>query len=100
MQVVADYEDRGYLFVRDTDIGVVLRHPNGGVVTVLANGETRGGDKAGPGPGSPTAARSGRPGFAITSPGSYSRHAARPRVGARGDRPPPRRRACRNERCP
>ena len=48
MQVVADYEDRGYQFVRDTEVGVVLRHPNGGVVTVLANGETRGGDKAGP----------------------------------------------------
>ena len=30
-------------------IGIVLRHPNGGMVTVLANGETRGGDKAGPG---------------------------------------------------
>ena len=48
VQVVADYEDRGYRFVRDTEVGVVLRHPNGGVVTVLANGETRGGDKAGP----------------------------------------------------
>ena len=48
VQVVADYEDRGYSFVRDTEIGVVLRHPNGGIVTVLANGETRGGDKAGP----------------------------------------------------
>ena len=47
IQVVADYEQRGYQFVRDTHIGVVLRHPNGGVVTVLANGETRGGDKAG-----------------------------------------------------
>jgi hypothetical protein len=34
--------------VRDTQIGVVLRHPNGGVVTVLANGATRGGDQAGP----------------------------------------------------
>jgi hypothetical protein len=48
VQVVADYEDRGYRFVRDTEVGVVLRHPNGGMVTVLANGETRGGDKAGP----------------------------------------------------
>ena len=48
VRVVADYEDRGYTFVRDTEVGVVLRHPNGGVVTVLANGETRGGDKAGP----------------------------------------------------
>ncbi len=48
IQVVADYEHRGYRYVRDTEIGVVLRHPNGGVVTVLANGETRGGDKAGP----------------------------------------------------
>jgi hypothetical protein len=48
VQVVADYEQRGYRFVRDTEIGVVLRHHNGGVVTVLANGETRGGDKAGP----------------------------------------------------
>ena len=49
VQVVADYEDRGYRFVRDTEIGVVLRHPSGGMVTVLANGETRGGDKAGAG---------------------------------------------------
>ncbi len=55
MQVVADYEDRGYRYVRDTEVGVVLRHPNGGVVTVLANGETRGGDKAGPGTSSSTA---------------------------------------------
>ena len=55
MQVVADYEDRGYQFVRDTEVGVVLRHPNGGVVTVLANGETRGGDKAGPDLSSSTA---------------------------------------------
>jgi hypothetical protein len=47
VQVVADYEDRGYRYVRDTEVGVVLRHPNGGMVTVLANGETRGGDKAG-----------------------------------------------------
>ena len=54
VQVVADYEDRGYRFVRDTEVGVVLRHPNGGVVTVLANGETRGGDKAGPGLSSST----------------------------------------------
>jgi hypothetical protein len=49
VQVVADYEQRGYRFVRDTEVGVVLRHHNGGVVTVLASGETRGGDKAGPG---------------------------------------------------
>jgi hypothetical protein len=55
VQVVADYEDRGYRFVRDTALGVVLRHPNGGVVTVLANGETRGGDKAGPGENTATA---------------------------------------------
>jgi hypothetical protein len=54
-QVVADYEQRGYTSVRETEIGVVLRHLNGGVVTVLANGETRGGDKAGPGLGTPTA---------------------------------------------
>ena len=47
MQVVADYEDRGYRYVRDTEVGVVLRHPNGGVVTVLANGETRGGERPG-----------------------------------------------------
>ena len=60
IQVVADYEDRGYRFVRDTEIGVVLRHPNGGVVTVLANGETRGGDKAGPS-GSTTTAWQGEP---------------------------------------
>ena len=60
IQVVADYEDRGYRFMRDTEIGVVLRHPNGGVVTVLANGETRGGDKAGPS-GSTTAAWQGEP---------------------------------------
>jgi hypothetical protein len=46
--VVADYEDRGYVVMRDTSLGVAMRHPNGGVVTVLANGETRGGDKAGP----------------------------------------------------
>ena len=60
IQVVADYEDRGYRFVRDTEIGVVLRHPNGGVVTILANGETRGGDKAGPSGGT-TAAWHGEP---------------------------------------
>ena len=48
IRVVADYEDRGYRHVRDTTIGVVLQHPNGGMVTVLANGETRAGDKAGP----------------------------------------------------
>jgi hypothetical protein len=54
-RVVADYEDRGYQFVRDTEVGVVLRHPNGGMVTVLANGETRGGDKAGPSATSSTA---------------------------------------------
>jgi hypothetical protein len=47
--VVAQYEKRGYQTVRETKIGVVLRHPNGGMVTVLVNGETRGGDKAGPG---------------------------------------------------
>lgn len=47
--VVADYEDRGYRLVRDTALGVVLRHPNGGMVTVLATGETRAGDRAGPG---------------------------------------------------
>ena len=54
-QVVADYEDRGYCLLRDTPLGVVLRHPNGGVVTVLANGETRAGDKAGPSRESATA---------------------------------------------
>ena len=47
-RVVADYERRGYGRVRETGVGVVLRHPNGGMITVLANGETRGGDKAGP----------------------------------------------------
>ena len=47
--VVAHYESRGYSFVRETNVGVVLRHPNGGMLTVLASGETRGGDKAGPG---------------------------------------------------
>jgi hypothetical protein len=46
--VVADYEDRGYTVMRDTELGVVMRHPNGGMVTVLANGETRAGDRAGP----------------------------------------------------
>jgi hypothetical protein len=54
LRVVADHEDRGYRFVRDTSVGVVLRHPNGGIVTVLASGETRGGDKAGPGERSAT----------------------------------------------
>jgi hypothetical protein len=53
-QVVADYEERGYVVMRDTRIGVALRHPNGGVVTVLANGETRAGDKAGPSEDAPT----------------------------------------------
>ena len=46
--VVASYEKRGYRPVRETKIGIVLRHPNGGMVTVLASGETRAGDKAGP----------------------------------------------------
>jgi hypothetical protein len=54
-QVVADYEDRGYGVMRDTRLGVVLRHPNGGVVTVLASGETRAGDRAGPSEDSATA---------------------------------------------
>ena len=53
-QVVASYEQRGYSRIRETGIGVVLRHRNGGIVTVLANGETRGGDTAGPGGGAPT----------------------------------------------
>jgi hypothetical protein len=53
--VVADYEDRGYTLMRDTALGVVMRHPNGGVVTVLASGETRAGDKAGPSENAPTA---------------------------------------------
>jgi hypothetical protein len=53
--VVAEYEHRGYGVMRDTPIGVVLRHPNGGVVTVLANGETRAGDRAGPSDDAPTA---------------------------------------------
>jgi predicted RNA binding protein YcfA (HicA-like mRNA interferase family) len=52
-RVVADYERRGYCRVRQTGVGVVLRHPNGGMITVLANGETRGGDKAGPAPNAP-----------------------------------------------
>jgi hypothetical protein len=52
--VVGDYEHRGYTPIRDTRIGVVMRHPNGGVVTVLANGETRAGDKAGPSESSAT----------------------------------------------
>ena len=52
-RVVAEYKQRGYGRVRETAIGVVLRHANGGVVTVLANGETRAGDKAGPGLHSP-----------------------------------------------
>ena len=30
-QVVADYEQRGYVRVRETELGVVLRHRNGGV---------------------------------------------------------------------
>jgi hypothetical protein len=53
--VVADYEYRGYAVTRDTRLGVVMRHPHGGVVTVLANGETRAGDKAGPSENAPTA---------------------------------------------
>jgi len=52
-RVAADYERRGYVRVRETGIGLVLRHPNGGMITVLANGETRGGDKAGPALNSP-----------------------------------------------
>ena len=76
IQVVADYEDRGYRYVRDTAIGVVLRHPNGGIVTVLANGETRGGDKAGPaatprphgGASRPTPPPSNRPHAARSAP--------------------------------
>ena len=54
-RVVADYERRGYERVRETGVGVVLRHPNGGMVTVLANGETRGGDRAGPALNAPDA---------------------------------------------
>jgi hypothetical protein len=52
-RVVAQYEKRGYQFVRETKVGVVLRHPNGGMLTVLASGETRGGDKAGPATNAP-----------------------------------------------
>jgi hypothetical protein len=52
-RVLAAYEQRGYGHVRATAIGVVLRHPNGGMVTVLANGETRAGDRAGPGLNAP-----------------------------------------------
>ncbi|HET6174141.1 MAG TPA: hypothetical protein VFD90_16135 [Gaiellales bacterium] len=52
-RVLHGYEQRGYQRVRETAIGVVLRHPNGGVVTVLASGETRSGDKAGPGAHTP-----------------------------------------------
>jgi hypothetical protein len=59
--VVADYEKRGYTVMRDTSRGVVMRHPNGGVVTVLASGETRAGDKAGPTENAPTAWCSGEP---------------------------------------
>jgi predicted RNA binding protein YcfA (HicA-like mRNA interferase family) len=47
-RAIALYERRGYRRVRETGVGVVLRHPNGGMITVLVNGETRGGDKAGP----------------------------------------------------
>jgi len=46
--VVASYARRGYQRVRETPIGTVMRHPNGGMITVLVNGEIRGGDKAGP----------------------------------------------------
>jgi hypothetical protein len=46
--VVADYAKRGYTFVRETELGVVLRHASGSVMTVIASGETRGGDQAGP----------------------------------------------------
>jgi hypothetical protein len=48
-RVLADYEQRGYHRVRETELGVVLRHPNGGMLTVLASGEIRGGDRAGQG---------------------------------------------------
>jgi hypothetical protein len=48
-RVLADYEGRGYQRVRETDVGIVLRHPNGGMLTVLASGEIRGGDRAGSG---------------------------------------------------
>jgi hypothetical protein len=51
-RVLADYEHKGYHRVRETELGIVLRHPNGGMLTVLANGEIRGGDKAGSGGGS------------------------------------------------
>jgi hypothetical protein len=47
-RVVAHYEGSGYSRVRETGVGVVLLHPNGGMITVLANGDIRGGDKAGP----------------------------------------------------
>jgi hypothetical protein len=53
--VVSNYESRGYLRMRETSLGVVMRHPNGGMVTVLANGETRAGDRAGPSSDSATA---------------------------------------------
>ena len=53
--VVGDYEHRGYIPTRDTRLGVVMRHPNGGVVTILANGETRAGDRAGPSDDAPDA---------------------------------------------
>jgi hypothetical protein len=46
--VVAAHAARGYTFVRETELGVVLRHPSGSVMTVIASGETRGGDQAGP----------------------------------------------------
>jgi hypothetical protein len=47
-RVIDAYGRRGYERVRETAVGAVLRHPNGGMITVLANGEIRGGDKAGP----------------------------------------------------
>jgi hypothetical protein len=46
--IVAEYATRGYVFVRETELGVVLRHPSGSVMTVIKSGETRGGDQAGP----------------------------------------------------
>jgi predicted RNA binding protein YcfA (HicA-like mRNA interferase family) len=52
-RVIAEHEQRGYHRVRETGVGVVLRHPNGGMLTVLASGEVRGGDKAGPAVSSP-----------------------------------------------
>ena len=52
-RVAADYERRGYSACATPPSVVVLRHPNGGMITVLANGETRGGDKAGPALNSP-----------------------------------------------